>query len=256
MTTVSPADPAASSSTTTAVEAERLARKRELALGYRIFAALRWGDLGDGHITARDPEFPDCFWVLKYPVSFQRATSADMVLIDASGRAVGDDPGPINDTAYRIHWPIHDARPDIVAAAHTHTHWGTPFAAERRLLQPITQEACFFVDDHSLFDDEEVQVMTTDCGERIAQALGTNRAVILANHGLLTTGPSVGEAIAAFVLMERVAEAHLKAPDAVPISEAAAQAAKAGLQPEQSLSEAFDFLVSRYVSEGDGRDIG
>lgn len=238
------------------LEDERYARRRDLALGYRIFAALRWGDLGDGHITARDPEFPDSFWVLQYPFPFQLATVDTMVLVDARGRAIGENPGPINDTAYRIHWPIHDARPDVIAAAHTHTQWGTPFAAERRLLQPITQEACFFTDDHSLFDDDEVQVMTTDCGDRIARALGANRAVILANHGILTTGASVGDAIAAFVLMERVAEAHLKAPDAKPISEEAAAKAKVGLDPEQSLSEAFAFLVSRYISEADHIAIG
>ena len=46
------------------LELERHKRLRELALGYRIFGALRWGDLGDGHITARDPERPDCFWVI------------------------------------------------------------------------------------------------------------------------------------------------------------------------------------------------
>ncbi|MFZ8989499.1 MAG: hypothetical protein ACO2ZJ_04070 [Pseudohongiellaceae bacterium] len=33
----------------------RARRKRECALGYRLFAAHRWGDLGDGHISARDP---------------------------------------------------------------------------------------------------------------------------------------------------------------------------------------------------------
>jgi len=54
--------------TTAEIEAERLRRKREVALGYRIFASLRWGDLGDGHITARDPEHTDCMWLLEYPI--------------------------------------------------------------------------------------------------------------------------------------------------------------------------------------------
>jgi ribulose-5-phosphate 4-epimerase/fuculose-1-phosphate aldolase len=229
-------------------EQERMQRKRELALGYRIFGALRWGDTGDGHITARDPARPDCFWLLRYPVSFDQATVQDLVLVGPDGTVL-EGRGPINDTAYRIHWPIHEARPDILGAAHTHTPWGTPFAAERRLMEPITQESCYFFEDHSLFDDEEVQIRTVDGGKRIASALGPNRGVILANHGLLTVGPTVGEAVAAFVIMERVAEAQMKAPHAPPVSVPSARTAKQALSPELSLRAAFDFLAARYVPD-------
>ena len=37
----------------------RAHRKRRLALAYRVFGAMGWGSLGDGHISARDPERPD-----------------------------------------------------------------------------------------------------------------------------------------------------------------------------------------------------
>jgi ribulose-5-phosphate 4-epimerase/fuculose-1-phosphate aldolase len=232
--------------TETGFAAERLARKRELALSYRLFACFRWGDLGDGHITARDPERLDCFWVLKSGLSFHKATIDDLVLVGPTG-AVIEGEGPYNTTAHRIHWPIHEARTDVVAAAHTHTQFGTPFAAERRLLEPITQEACMFYDDHGLFDDEEVQVLSTDGGKRIAAALGSKSAVILANHGLLTTGPGVAEATAAFVTMERVCEATLKAPGAMPISAESAAIAKDGLRVPASFRSAFDDLVDRHI---------
>lgn len=232
----------------TDVETERRRRRRELALSYRIFAALRWGDLGDGHVTARDPERPDHFWVLGGAVPFEQARIDDTVLVGPDGSVV-EGRGPYNTTAHCIHWPIHEARPDVVAAAHTHTQWGTPFATERRLLEPISQEACLFFEDHGLFDDEEVQVLSVDGGARIAAALGTNRAVILANHGLLTTGSSVAEATAGFVTMERVAEAHLKAPQAAPISAAGARRAKAGLGGGLALRAAFELLVARHVPD-------
>lgn len=233
---------------TTDLDLERTRRKRELACGYRIFAALRWGDMGDGHITARDPERTDCFWLLRHQVSFDRATVDDLVLIGPDGSVV-EGKGEINLTAYLIHRPIHEARPEIVAAAHTHTQWGTPFAAERRLLAPITQEACVFYEDHSLFDDEEVQVSSIDCGKRIAAALALNRAVILANHGLLTTGATVSETVGAFVTMERVAEAMMKATAAKPISAEAALLAKRDLGPQRSLEGSFGYLVARYVPD-------
>ena len=59
----------------------RASRKRDVALGYRILAAQRWGDLGDGHISARDPERTDCFWLLRYGVSYHAATADDLVLV-------------------------------------------------------------------------------------------------------------------------------------------------------------------------------
>ena len=226
--------------------AERLRRQREVALGYRIFASLRWGDLGDGHITARDPEQTDHMWMLRHQVPFEYATVKDLVLIGPDGSIV-EGSGEINVTGYLIHHPIHEARPDIVSAAHTHGQWSTPFSAECRLLEPIVQEACIFYDDHSLFEGEEVQVSTYECGKRIAAALAGNRAVILRNHGFLTTGSSVAQTIQNFVQMERVAEAHLKAPNAKPISREAALEAKADLL--QAGDSDFGYLVARHVGD-------
>lgn len=229
------------------IEAERLHRKRQVALGYRIFASLRWGDLGDGHITARDPELTDHMWLLKYPTGFERATVDDLVLVRPDGSVVGDE--PINMTAYHIHHPIHDARPDVIGVAHTHTAWGTPFCATGRPILPITQEACNFVDDWAFFDDEEVQVLGTAGGARIAESLGDNRAVLLRSHGLLTACASVGETIAAFVVLERVCEALMKAPEAKGISDEAARIAREDLYRHRALDTAFDFLVSRHVGD-------
>lgn len=229
------------------IEAERLLRKRQVALGYRIFASLRWGDLGDGHITARDPEHTDRMWLLRHRVSFESATIDDLVLIHPDGSTV--DGTPINDTAYYIHHPIHAARPDVVAAAHTHTPWGTPFCATARPLLPITQEACTFFENWASFDDEEVQVLGTAGGARIAEALGSKQVVLLRNHGLLSTGASVAETIAGFVTLERVTETHMKAPDAVPISASSARIARDDLAGGGSLDAAFDFLVSRHVGD-------
>jgi len=135
------------------IEAERLKRKREVALGYRIFASLRWGDLGDGHVTARDPELTDHMWLLRYPVGFERATVDDLVLVRPDGSTT--DGSAINITAYNIHHPIHDARPEVVGVAHTHTPWGTPFCATGRPIESITQEACTFHDRWAFFDDED-----------------------------------------------------------------------------------------------------
>lgn len=223
-------------------------RKLEVALGYRIFAAQRWGDVGDGHISARDPEREDCFWVLRFGVSYHRATVSDLVLVGPDGELV-DGEGVINMAAYYIHQPLLAARPDVVSAAHVHTGWGTPFSAECRKLEPISQEACLFFEDHALFDDMEVQIQDTEGGKRIGEALGAHRAVILRNHGLLTVGRSVAEAVGSFVQMERVAEVHMKVRSPVPISPEAARYARADLRRIRTPVAAFASLVSRHIDD-------
>lgn len=71
-------------------EAIRRKRKLHVALGYRILAARGWGDLGDGHISARDPERTDCFWLLRYGVSYHAARVSDLVLVGPDGELVLD----------------------------------------------------------------------------------------------------------------------------------------------------------------------
>ncbi|MEZ5492878.1 MAG: class II aldolase/adducin family protein [Gammaproteobacteria bacterium] len=230
------------------VEEIRARRKRDCALGYRLFAAQRWGDLGDGHISARDPERTDCFWMLRYGVSYHAAMVSDLVLVGPNGELVEGE-GFINIAGYFIHHPILEARPDLISAAHVHTGWGTPFSAEARRIEPISQESCIFFEDHALWEDEEVQVQSVAAGRRIAAALGQNSAIILRNHGLLTGGDSVAEAVGSFVYMERVAEVHMKARNPKPIFAEAARFAKEDLIKSGAGRAAFASMLKRYIPD-------
>jgi ribulose-5-phosphate 4-epimerase/fuculose-1-phosphate aldolase len=202
-------DPATGQPGSSGAEHTRVHRKSRLALGYRILGALGWGSLGDGHISARDPLQPDCFWVARYGVPFKFMSADDLVLVGPDGSLIYGS-GRINRAAYYIHWPLHEARADVVSAVHCHTPYGTPFSALVTPLLPISQESCAFFNDHAIFDDEEVSIGSIDGGKRIAAALGSRRAVILRNHGLLTTGSSVDAAVGLFALMERCAEVQVK----------------------------------------------
>jgi ribulose-5-phosphate 4-epimerase/fuculose-1-phosphate aldolase len=227
-------------------------RMRRTALAYQLFGAYRWGDQGDGHISARDPERLDCFWLLRFGVPFGAATVRDLVLIGPQGTVVdanGNDPAEINITAYNIHWPIHEARPDVVCAAHTHTQYGTPWSANAEPFQQIVQEATAFHGCHSVYDGEDVNVDSTDGGKRIAAALGEGRGVILRNHGLLTVGGSVDEAIGWFLMMERVAEVHVKAHRPSPIGDTAAAASAAVIGDVSTGWRAFNWAIRARVPD-------
>ena len=219
----------------------RAHRKSGLATAYRLFGAYGWGSLGDGHITARDPEQTNAMWLIRHGVPFHRATTSDLVLVGPDGRVEGGE--SINMTAYYIHAPIHEARPEVVAVAHTHTPYATPWAANVEYFRMICQEATAFFEDHSIFDGEEVQVSDFDTGKRIAAALGETKAVLLRNHGPLTVGLSVEEAIGWFLLLERVAEVHVKAHRAKPISDEAARTAAIEIGDAGMALNAFEYAV-------------
>ena len=117
----------------------------------------------------------------------------------------------MNRAAFAIHSQVHAARPDVIAAAHSHSIYGKAWSSLGRLLDPLTQDACAFYEDHALFDDYTGVVLDLEEGKRIAHALGDNKAVILRNHGLLTVGHSVDEAVWWFITMERSCQAQLLA---------------------------------------------
>jgi len=192
------------------LEDERRHRKERLAAALRIFGKLGFEEGVAGHITARDPELADHFWVNPFGMSFKHIRVSDLILVNHQGQVVRGR-YPVNAAAFAIHSQIHQARPDVVAAAHSHSVHGRALSALGQLLEPITQDVCAFYQDHALFDDYTGVVTDLEEGKRIATALGGNKAVVLRNHGLLTVGSSVDAAAWWFITMERSAQVQLLA---------------------------------------------
>jgi ribulose-5-phosphate 4-epimerase/fuculose-1-phosphate aldolase len=237
--------------TVATVEEERLRRKQRLAGAYRLFSRFGFDEGVAGHITARDPELLDHFWLNPFGVHFGQVRVSDLILVNDRGEVV-EGKHPVNSAAFAIHSRIHAARPDIVAAAHAHSLYGKTWSSLDRLLDPITQDACAFYDDHALFADFTGVVYKTSEGERIAEALGNKKAVILCNHGLLTVGHTVDEAAWWFITMERSCQAQLMAEAAgTPIKIDAANAAVTRQQIGSHMAGWFQFqpLWARIVRE-------
>ena len=191
-------------------EDERRHRKQRLAAAFRLFGRLGFGEGTAGHITARDPELTDHFWVNPLGMSFRQIRVRDLLLVDHEGTVV-EGTWPLNAAAFAIHSQIHAARPDVVSAAHAHSVHGKAWSTLQRPLDPLTQDACAFYGDHAVFDDYTGAVFDLEEGKRIAHALGDGKAAILSNHGLLTVGRTVDEAAWWFVTMERSCQAQLLA---------------------------------------------
>lgn len=192
------------------IEEERRYRQERLAGALRLFARFGYDEGVAGHITVRDPGNPEQFWVNPFGVYFGHIRVSNLILVDSSGEVIQGN-HPVNRSAFAIHSRVHAARPDAVAAAHSHSMYGKAWSSLGRLLDPITQDACAFYQDHALFDDYTGVVYDTSEGDRIAEAIGPCKAVILRNHGLLTVGPSVEAAAWWFITMDRSCQAQLLA---------------------------------------------
>jgi ribulose-5-phosphate 4-epimerase/fuculose-1-phosphate aldolase len=221
------------------VAEERLHRKQRLAAAFRIFGQWGLGEGAAGHITVRDPEHPDTFWLNPFGVHFSRVKVSNLIRVDHEGTVVEGD-HPVNRAAFAIHSRVHLARPDVVAAAHTHGVYGRAFSALGRPLAMISQDACAFYDDHVVYDEYGGVVLELDEGCRIARALGTAKAAVLRNHGLLTVGGSVDEAAWWYLSMERCCQVQLMA-------EAAAQGQPLRRVPEDACRQAAGVVGTPYA---------
>lgn len=191
-------------------EEELAERKTKLAAALRVFGRFGFDEGAAGHITARDPFDEHHFWVNPVGRSFKLMCVSDLIKVDRDGQIIEGD-GALNQAAFAIHSRIHAARPDVVAAAHAHSVYGKSWSTLGRPLDALTQDACAFYQDHAVFDDYTGVVLDPAEGDRIGEALGPHKAVILRNHGLLTVGGSVDEAAWWYITMERSCQAQLMA---------------------------------------------
>jgi len=192
------------------VEEIRQDRRNKLAAALRLFGKFGFDEGVAGHITVRDPELTDHFWVNPMGKSFKQIKVSDLLLVSHTGEVVQGS-GLLNGAAFTIHSQIHMSNPAITAAAHSHSLYGKAFSALGKTLDPLTQDSCAFYDDHVLFDDFSGVVLDNTEGEKIAAALGDRKAAILQNHGLLTVGDSLDAAAWWYITMERSCQAQLMA---------------------------------------------
>jgi ribulose-5-phosphate 4-epimerase/fuculose-1-phosphate aldolase len=193
------------------VEEERRHRKEQLAGALRVFGRFGFGEGVAGHITVRDPEHPDMFWVNPFGMSFRHIRVSDLILVDHEG-TVRHGNRPVNRAGFVIHSAVHAARPDVVAACHAHSAHGKAWSSLGRLLDPITQDACMLYEDHTVVTEGAGAVVVDEESARLlAEGLGPNRMCFHRNHGIFTVGATVAEAAWWFISTERNCQAQLLA---------------------------------------------
>lgn len=188
-------------------ELERQRRKLYLAAACRVFAKERFEEGLAGHVTVRDPEFPDRFWINSVGESLSKMRPSDLACVDAEGNSFTPNK-PVMPSAIWSHAHIYKARPEVNSIMHMHSLYGRVFSTLGELFEPVTLESCYFYEDHSYYDSFNALALEASEGEsegyHVAKALGSNCLVIEGNHGLITVGESVGSAAWRFMVANHV----------------------------------------------------
>jgi ribulose-5-phosphate 4-epimerase/fuculose-1-phosphate aldolase len=221
-------------------EAVRLFRKQRLAAGLRLFALYGFDHGPAGHITVRDPEWTDHFWINPLGVYFGHVRVSDLLLLNHDGEIVIGDK-PVNQAGFEIHSAIHRARPEVIGVAHSHSTYGKAWSTLGRPLDALTQDSAGYYERQALSDFTGV-VLDADQAQQIVRDLGTKNFAFLKNHGILTAGLSVESAVWHFIALEDAARVQL-------LSEAAGT-------PLALSHEVASFTAGQYNQRADGGRFG
>jgi ribulose-5-phosphate 4-epimerase/fuculose-1-phosphate aldolase len=144
----------------------------------------------------------------RFGPSFGTVMPDDVLTLDLDGNIL-EGRGIVNDTI-RLHGVIHKANPDIVAIAHTHPPAVVTFSSLRVVPEVYDQESCLLAGEVALVEEDYSGLAAEEDRVRpMAEALRDHQAIILPNHGAITKGPSIKEAILLMLTLEGMVQRHL-----------------------------------------------
>ena len=182
----------------------------DLAAAYHLIEHFQMSDSIYTHISARVPGDKEYFLINPYGTRFSEVKASQLVTIDLDGNIINDPCSMgANPAGFTIHSAIHEARPDLKCALHTHTVAGVGVASTQTGILPINQWALQFYYGVSRHAYEGI-ALNLEERERLVNDLGAeNKVMILDNHGLMTMGASVGEAFTLMFNLERVCKVQM-----------------------------------------------
>ena len=194
---------------------ERAHRKQQLAAGLRLLARFGVEPGLAGHLSARDPEYTDWFWVNPVGVPFAHIRASDLLLIDSAGQIAEGD-GPVNLSGIPYHHGVQRARPDVVGIVHAHSLHASTWSAFGEVIEPIIADLGAFYNDQVVFvprrPESRVLADTRDTvAAQFVDELGERNILLWRNHGHWTVGQTVESAVWRFIAYERAAQIYLTA---------------------------------------------
>ncbi len=160
-------------------------------------------DFTRGHISCRLPDDPTLFFMKAHSIGLDEITLDNILTVDLDGNVVAG-------TARRhsevyIHSEIFKARPDVQCVLHTHPPYSIALSASNRPLLAYSQPGALFHNAVGLYTDTIRLIRSEEMGAGVARALGPHLAVLLQNHGAVTAGKTIAEAVVGMIMLENAA---------------------------------------------------
>jgi L-fuculose-phosphate aldolase len=168
--------------------------REQVAWACRILALEGYADLTLGHVSAR-PAGSEAVYIKRKGVALDEVEPDDVVDLD--------DPTADLHLETVLHTEIYAQRPDVGAIVHGHPPYATAFGAANARLELLTHDAVLFADGLSFFEETPELITEREQGRAVAEALGTRRAVILRNHGVVVADKDVRWAVLSAITLER-----------------------------------------------------
>ena len=186
----------------------------DLAAALRLAALAGWDDTVYTHLSATVPGEPGVYLLNPFGLGFDEVTASSLVKVNVHGQVVDGSAAIVNPTGFVIHGAVHTARPDAGCVIHLHAPWGVALSMLPEGLLPTSQWAMRF---HGRLGRHAYAglALGSDEQQRLVQNLGSHDGLILENHGTLTLGQSIAEAYMLMHLLERAAQAQLRAMAAI-----------------------------------------
>jgi L-ribulose-5-phosphate 4-epimerase len=185
------------------------ALRRKLTNAGRVLTSQDQGDFVAGHVTVRLPDDPHRFLMKPATIGLDEMTPDNIITVDLDGRKLGGTMPRHNEVF--IHSEVLRARPDVQAVVHTHPPHAVAFSSLGRELVPVNNEAGYFYQKLPVFSETTDLIVTSERGRSVARCLGQNGAVLLRNHGIVTAGRTIEEAVWIALKLERACRVQLMA---------------------------------------------
>lgn len=153
----------------------------------------------------------------RFGPSFGTLRPEDVLTLDLDGNIL-DGQGFVNDTI-RLHGIIHRLNPEIVAVAHTHPPTVVTFSSLRTVPEVYDQESCFLAGEVAIVEEDYTGLASTEDRVRpMAETLRNHHAIMLPNHGAITKGQNIKQAIIIMLGLEGMVQRHLSVASAARIT--------------------------------------
>jgi L-fuculose-phosphate aldolase len=160
-----------------------------------------------GQVTVRIGD--GTYWTNAFGTGLAEATRDTLLRIDGDMNVIEGVGKP--NPAIRFHFWIYGRRPDLASIVHTHPPNASALSLIGEPLIVAHMDATMFYEDCAFLADWPGVPIYNEEGRIISEALGPKRSVLLAHHGLLTTGASLDEALYLAIYLERACEMQLTA---------------------------------------------